>query len=341
MTTVERGKALLVIGMIITCTVVVSGCTTTAKSFFYPFYAPQVVSQGARELFETEGERKIFLINALAPPGTDPRNLPNNWNVQVEKKDEQKLEAALQAAYNSFEEITEPTAKLRRNGIQAQLIARSARLCGEFTTFLKQFESETGFAAGALATTLSGLATVFTGQATVRALAGMSTVTSGVGARFQEKFFSKATEVIAKGIEARRERFRREIEKNKDVELTLYTVQQAIGDADAYHSLCNTVVGLQEAQEAVAERAKTTEQFTLKVTPIGQGSVKSEPTGINCGNGGKDCEKKYPEGTRVKLTATHATGYKFKGWIGDCQGESATFELTMDSYKSCIPRFEK
>ena len=50
---------------------------------------------------------------------------------------------------------------------------------------------------------------------------------------------------------------------------------------------------------------------------VGNGTVTSNPTGINCGN---TCSASYNGGTNVTLTATPATGSTFAGWTGCTNG---------------------
>ncbi len=57
--------------------------------------------------------------------------------------------------------------------------------------------------------------------------------------------------------------------------------------------------------------------FTLTVTTVGSGSVRSTPTGINCGT---DCNESYASGTSVTLTARAVRGSSFAGWSGACTG---------------------
>ena len=57
--------------------------------------------------------------------------------------------------------------------------------------------------------------------------------------------------------------------------------------------------------------------FTLTVTTVGPGSVRSTPAGINCGT---DCTESYASGTSVTLTAKPGRGATFTGWSGACTG---------------------
>jgi hypothetical protein len=56
---------------------------------------------------------------------------------------------------------------------------------------------------------------------------------------------------------------------------------------------------------------------SLTVVRDGQGSVTSEPAGIDCG---LDCEEAFASGTQVALTAVAETGWEFVGWGGACTG---------------------
>jgi hypothetical protein len=57
---------------------------------------------------------------------------------------------------------------------------------------------------------------------------------------------------------------------------------------------------------------------TLNLVRSGNGTVTSNPAGINCGN---ECSKSYPKGTKVTLSAKASSDSKFAGWVGGgCQG---------------------
>ncbi len=64
----------------------------------------------------------------------------------------------------------------------------------------------------------------------------------------------------------------------------------------------------------------------LTVKKSGEGTLTSNPVGINCG---KTCEATYNEGTKVKLTAAPATGWALSEWSGACTGTAATCEVTI------------
>ena len=56
---------------------------------------------------------------------------------------------------------------------------------------------------------------------------------------------------------------------------------------------------------------------TLTVTKAGRGTVRSTPSGIDCG---ATCSASYESGTVMTLTATPASGSIFTGWTGGCSG---------------------
>lgn len=69
-------------------------------------------------------------------------------------------------------------------------------------------------------------------------------------------------------------------------------------------------------------------QRTLSVTLAGNGVVRSQPVGIDCGSA---CSASFGDGASVVLTATAAAGQRFSGWSGACTGSSATCTLAMSA----------
>ena len=75
-------------------------------------------------------------------------------------------------------------------------------------------------------------------------------------------------------------------------------------------------------------------QFTLTVSADTNGTVTSEPAGIDCGG---DCSEMYDADTNVRLTATPVSGFAFDRWGGDCLGDPG-FNITtvvMNADKTC------
>lgn len=63
---------------------------------------------------------------------------------------------------------------------------------------------------------------------------------------------------------------------------------------------------------------------TLTVERSGEGVVRSEPDGIDCGD---DCTLQVPLGTNVALSADPASGWEFSAWSGGCAGTEPTCQL--------------
>ena len=77
-------------------------------------------------------------------------------------------------------------------------------------------------------------------------------------------------------------------------------------------------------------------QFALGVSVSGNGSVGSQPAGINCG---ATCSANYDANTAVTLTATPAAGQVFTAWGGDCTGATATCSVTMSAARTVTATF--
>jgi uncharacterized repeat protein (TIGR02543 family) len=92
--------------------------------------------------------------------------------------------------------------------------------------------------------------------------------------------------------------------------------------------------GEETAMEVTAEFAKA---FPLKVEKTGEGTVVSNPAGIECG---VKCEAEVPEGT-VTLTASPATGYAFSAWAGCTEHVGLTCKVLMDKAKTVKVTFVK
>ncbi len=76
--------------------------------------------------------------------------------------------------------------------------------------------------------------------------------------------------------------------------------------------------------------------YTLSVSKIGLGFVRSDPPGISCG---LDCSEDYESGTSVTLTAVPDPGYLFDHWSGGCTGTSVNCVVQMDASKSVVAHF--
>jgi Divergent InlB B-repeat domain len=74
--------------------------------------------------------------------------------------------------------------------------------------------------------------------------------------------------------------------------------------------------------------------YVLTVSSQGNGTVTSNPAGINCGN---NCIANFTSGTSVVLQAVAAQGYAFAGWGGDQDCNDGS--VTMNTSKTCTVTF--
>ena len=80
-----------------------------------------------------------------------------------------------------------------------------------------------------------------------------------------------------------------------------------------------------------------TQQLKVVKSGSGSGSVTSSPNGIDCG---VTCVASFSKDSKVKLTATAASGSSFAGWSGaGCSGTS-TCEVTMSAAREVTATFD-
>jgi hypothetical protein len=80
--------------------------------------------------------------------------------------------------------------------------------------------------------------------------------------------------------------------------------------------------------------------FNLTVAKVGNGSVTSNPAGIDCGADCNEAFRLMTPATAVTLTATPDVGYKFMGWTGGCSGKTTTCTVSMSTTKTVTATFK-
>ncbi|RUQ40391.1 MAG: hypothetical protein EKK69_05595, partial [Candidatus Competibacteraceae bacterium] len=104
-----------------------------------------------------------------------------------------------------------------------------------------------------------------------------------------------------------------------------------------------------DPQNQIAELSKannsrvTTNTFTIYrlnvvVDAAGNGTVYSQPSGINCSIS-SNCEIPFLSGDTVTLTQAAKTGYSFANWSGACTGTASTCTVTMNANKNVVARY--
>lgn len=79
----------------------------------------------------------------------------------------------------------------------------------------------------------------------------------------------------------------------------------------------------------------------LSVWVPGNGTVTSDPSGIDCHRGSGSCVASYRAGTSVELTVAPDPGQSFIGWGGDCSraGTNVTCVLAMERERHVVASF--
>ena len=96
-------------------------------------------------------------------------------------------------------------------------------------------------------------------------------------------------------------------------------------------------VTLSQARSVTAGFALQRPTLTVTKAGTGSGTVKSTPTGVNCGS---SCSATFNSGTSVSLTATPNLRSTFAGWSGACTG-TGTCTVTVTQSKSVTATFTR
>ena len=91
------------------------------------------------------------------------------------------------------------------------------------------------------------------------------------------------------------------------------------------------------AASAVASFVEAGTLFPLAVTKVGQGTVTSDPAGIDCG---RTCSRGFPAGSTVTIEALAKNRkWEFVHWDGACKGRQPTCTVPLDGAKSAAATF--
>ena len=95
-----------------------------------------------------------------------------------------------------------------------------------------------------------------------------------------------------------------------------------------------------DADKTGITKAFTIIQRTLTITKPANGTITSNPSGINCGESNITCEADFGHGTSVTLTAAPAMNHVIGAWGGDdCSGSGVICVLTINANKTVSKAF--
>ena len=123
---------------------------------------------------------------------------------------------------------------------------------------------------------------------------------------------------------------------SQNTNVTLTATPNATSTFSHWEGACSgtgtcTVI-MDSAKTATAVFSQQSYTLTVIKSGTGEGSVSSNPSGINCGI---DCSQAYAQETNVILTAIPMDGSTFVGWTGGiCSSQSTTCQIIMNSNKS-------
>ena len=102
------------------------------------------------------------------------------------------------------------------------------------------------------------------------------------------------------------------------------------GDCTGTAASCTLT--MQAARTVTASfNAPPSSSFTLGVTVTGNGTVRSQPAGIDCGS---TCSAPFAANASVVLSATPGAGQVLSGWGGACTGAGPSCTVTMSQARS-------
>lgn len=140
----------------------------------------------------------------------------------------------------------------RRNQVQSSVITASDAACDIYKRNLNSIYSSSNFTFGSVATIAGGLGAIFVDQGTARGLAGLSGITSGLRAEYNDAFFrNKVVELLTKAMDIARSRKKEEIDRRATQIISDYNMEDALDDAILYNSQCSLVAGLQETSNSL------------------------------------------------------------------------------------------
>ena len=105
--------------------------------------------------------------------------------------------------------------------------------------------------------------------------------------------------------------------------------QNFLGWSGACHGsgVCSLTLS---ANTSVGAKFFASADYAIQVVRPPNGQVTSQPAGILCGLGGKNCRFNFGKGAQVVLMATPKDGFDFLRWVGCANSDQATCSISVD-----------
>ena len=128
---------------------------------------------------------------------------------------------------------------------------------------------------------------------------------------------------------------------------TVLTLSASAGTGSEFAGWSGACTGTQESCQVTVDAARSvtatfrsassvTYALTVWKSGTGNGTVSSEPGGIDCGSA---CLASYGSGTGVTLTASPSQGSIFIRWSGACSGTESTCQVSMEAEHLVMAEF--
>jgi hypothetical protein len=202
----------------------------------------------------TRGSLEVInLVELMDPDGRAEKRWQRENQERADDWDKLSWATRYDITMSRFAEINLDSAVSRRNLVQNRLMVAAERRCGRYVQYLRTDSSNMNFRFATTSGVLSTLGALLGHADTAKAFSGLSAMTSGVRAEYNNEYYSNlAISVIVRGIAEKRRMLQEDIEtKQRSRGYADYDIAAAVRDAVEFDAACNVVNGLETANEAV------------------------------------------------------------------------------------------
>lgn len=169
--------------------------------------------------------------------------------------------------------------QLQRDEILARWVLRSDSLCSDYQERISQAVRDSRLGTDLTASTLSGLATIFTKVGMIHPLSGAATIVMALGGDLQSDLFLQQTgDIIVSSIQTIRTAARKTLQSNWSAPYAQYTLAEGLLDVERYdRETCNLDAGIAQIRSALKIAGPTA--LTLNNPIVGARPTAETPTG--------------------------------------------------------------